>query len=108
MRATHWLIGCTLCLAGIGNAVATNLDTQEQDSAQHAATESAGSHEANSSSGDVFGLTRDTTPSRNAGSDNGGSTSGNSNDRSGSAPSAPAPSHQSHLGWQSLLPGSIQ
>ena len=107
MRATHWLIGCTLCLAGIGSAVATNLDTQEQDSAQHTATDSASSHDVNSSSGDVFGLTRD-TPSRNTGSESAGSTSGNSNDRSGSAPPAPAPSHQSHLGWQSLLPGSIQ
>lgn len=108
MRATLWLIGCALCLAGIGNAVATNLETQEQDSAQHATTDSASSHDGNNSSGDVFGLTRD-TPSRNTGSDSAGTTPGNnSNDRSGSAPSAPVPSHQSHLGWQSLLPGSIQ
>ena len=108
MRATHWLVGCALCLAGIGSAVATNLDTQEQDSAQHTATDSTSSRDGSNSSGDVFGLTRD-TPSRNAGSESTGNTSGNSNDRSGSAaPSAPAPSHQSHLGWQSLLPGSIQ
>ncbi|MGH8156964.1 MAG: hypothetical protein ACREPQ_02490 [Rhodanobacter sp.] len=107
MRATHWLIGCTLCLAGIGNAVATNLDAQEQDSAQHAATDSASSHDGNNSGGDVFGLTRD-TPARNTGSDSAGSPPGNSNDRSGGAPSTPAPTHQSHLGWQSLLPGSIQ
>lgn len=108
MRATHWLIGCTLCLAGIGSAVATNLDSQELDSAQHAATDSAASRDANNNSnGDVFGLTRD-TPSRNTGSDSAGSTSGNSNDHPSSAPSAPTHSRQPHLGWQSLLPGSIQ
>ncbi|WP_254427151.1 hypothetical protein [Rhodanobacter sp. C01] len=87
--------------------MATNLDTQEQDSAQHTGTDSASSHDANSSGGDVFGLTRD-TPSRNTGSDSTGNTSGNSNDRSGSTPAAPAPPRQPHLGWQSLLPGSIQ
>lgn len=106
MRAIHWLIGCTLCLAGIGNAVATNLDTQEQDSAQHTATDNASSRDGGSS-GDVFGLPRD-TPSRNTGNDTSGNTPGNSNEHSGSAPSVPAPSHRSHLGWQSLLPGSIQ
>lgn len=108
MRATHWLIGCALCLAGIGGASATNLDTQEQESAQRTATDSASLHDGNNSSGgDAMGLTHDTSP-HSSGSDSSSSTSGNSNDRSGGAPSAPAPSRQPHLGWQSLLPGSIQ
>lgn len=105
MRTTHWLVGCALCIVGIGSAAATNLDTQEQDSnAQHAAADNTSSRDAGNGGGDVLGLTRD-TPSRS----NGSSTSGNSNDHSGgSASSAPAPARQPHLGWQSLLPGSIQ
>ena len=107
MRVTHWLIGCTLCIAGIGSAAATSLDTQEQDNTQHATADSASSRDGNSSGGDVLGLTHD-TPSRATGSESSGSTPGNSSDRSSGASSAPAPSRQPHLGWQSLLPGSIQ
>jgi hypothetical protein len=107
MRATHWLIGCALCLVGIGSAAATNLDTQEQDNTQHAATDSTSSRDAYNSGSDVAGLVRD-TPSRSAGSDSSGSTSANSNDRTGGASSTPARARQPHLGWQSLLPGSIQ
>ncbi|OOG37477.1 hypothetical protein [Rhodanobacter sp. C05] len=106
MRVTHWLIGCTLCIAGIGSAAATSLDTQEQDNAQHATADSASSRDGNSSGGDALGLTHDTP--RATGSESSGSTSGNSSDRSSGASSAPAPSRQPHLGWQSLLPGSIQ
>jgi hypothetical protein len=96
-----------LCIAGIGGASATNLDTQDQDNAQHAASDSAGSRDINSSNGDALGLTRD-APSHATSNDNSSSTSGNSNDRSGGASSTPAHSRQPHLGWQSLLPGSIQ
>ena len=107
MRATHWLIGCTLCIAGIGGASATNLDSQDQDNAQHAASDSVSSRDINSSNGDALGLTRD-APARATGNDNSNSTSGTSNDRSSGASSTPAHSRQPHLGWQSLLPGSIQ
>ena len=107
MRATHWLIGCTLCIAGIGGASATNLDTQDQDNAQHAASDSVSARDTNSSNGDVLGLARE-APSHATGNDNSNGTSGTSNDRSGGASSTPAHSRQPYLGWQSLLPGSIQ
>jgi hypothetical protein len=107
MRATHWLVGCAFCIAGIGNAMAASTDTQGQDSASRTTLESTISHDGNTSSGgDALGLNRDCPSARS--SDNSSGTSGNGSDRSsgGSSPSMPA--RRPHLGWQSLLPGSIQ
>lgn len=108
MRATHWLIGCALCVAGLGGAAATSVDaTQDLDSSSHATLDNASSHDASSnSSGDVLGLNRD-GPSAGS-SDSTGGSSGNGSTRSGGASSTPAPARRPHLGWQSLLPGSIQ
>ncbi|MFI4957708.1 MAG: hypothetical protein ACHP7C_00920 [Lysobacterales bacterium] len=107
MRATHWLVGCALCIAGIGNAMAASSDTQGQDSSSHASLESTSSHDGNNSSGgDVVGLNRDCPSTR--GSDNSGNTSSSGNDRSGGGSSGSMPIRRPHLGWQSLLPGSIQ
>jgi hypothetical protein len=107
MRAKHWLIGCTLCFAGIGSAAATNLDTQDLDNSPRAASDGNNQHDdVNSGCGDVLGPARD-CPAHSS-NDNTGSTSSNGNDRSGSATSTPAHTRQPHLGWQSLLPGSIQ
>ncbi|HWX65621.1 MAG TPA: hypothetical protein VNZ27_04250 [Rhodanobacter sp.] len=107
MRATYWLVGCALCIAGIGSATAASLDTQDGDNVPHAPIDSAAPHDANTSSGgDALGLNRDCPLSN--GSDNASSTSGSGNGRSGGASSAPTPTRRPHLGWQSLLPGSIQ
>ena len=108
MRATYWLVGCALCIAGIGSAAATSLDTtQDLDSSSHAALDSSSPHDGNTGSGgDALGLTRDCPPASS--SDSSGSTSGNGSDHSGGASSAPTPTRRPHLGWQSLLPGSIQ
>lgn len=106
MRATHWLIGCALCIAGIGSATATSLDTQDLDSSPHATADSTGTHDGNASGGDALGLARDCQPTSN--SDNSGNLSGNGSDHSGGASSAPTQNRRPHLGWQSLLPGSIQ
>jgi len=108
MRATHWLIGCALCIAGIGGATAASLDAaQDLDSSTHAALDSTSPHDGNNiSGGDVLGLTRDCPPASS--SDSSGGTSGNGSSRSGGASSAPTPTRRPHLGWQSLLPGSIQ
>ncbi len=105
MRATYRLIGCALCLAGIGGAAATNLDAQELDSSSQAMITSP--HDSsNGGGGDVTGLGHDCLPADGSGSSTG--SSGNSHDRSGGASSVPSPSRRPHLGWQSLLPGSIQ
>ena len=107
MRATHWLIGCALCIAGIGSAAATSLDTQDQDSSPHATADGASANSGNASGGDALGLARDCPPTA-SNADTSSTTSGGGNDHSGGASSAPTQTHRLHLGWQSLLPGSIQ
>ena len=104
MRAAYWLVGCTLCIAGIGSASAASVDSQDLDSSSRSIVDNAAAHDSNSSSGgDATGLGHDCPP---ASSDNSGTTSGSG--RSGGASSTPTPSRRPHLGWQSLLPGSIQ
>ncbi|WP_189439224.1 hypothetical protein [Rhodanobacter panaciterrae] len=105
MRATLWFIGCALCIAGIGSAAAASLETQDVDSSPHATIDNASPRDSNTSSGgDALGLNRECPSTSN----NSSSTSSNSSDRSGGGSSAPAPTRRPHLGWQSLLPGSIQ
>ena len=105
MRATHWIFGCALGLAFMGTAAAASLDNQGVDNATHA-TASRTSHDSDSSGGDAVGITRDTGTINSSETTAGGSRNGN--DHSGAAASAPAPAPRPHLGWQSLLPGSIQ
>ncbi len=106
MRATHWLIGCVLCIAGIGAATATSVDAHGLDGSARTVIDSSSQHDSSGSGGDVQGPTHDCTPASS--SDSSGNTSSNGNDHSGGASSAPASTRRPHLGWQSLLPGSIQ
>ena len=104
MRAIHQLIGCALCIVGIGSAAATSLDTTQDPGSASAATSHSSSRACHNRS-DVPGSNHDVTP---AASDDPVSGPGNSNDHSGAASSAPIHTQRTHLGWQSLLPGSIQ
>jgi len=106
MRATLWFIGCALCIAGVGSAAAASLETQDGDGAPHATIDNVSPHDNNTSGGDALGLNRECPSTSN--SDNSSSTSSNGSDRSGGGSSAPTPTRRPHLGWQSLLPGSIQ
>ncbi|CAM5632078.1 hypothetical protein [Rhodanobacter lindaniclasticus] len=105
MRATHRIIGCTLCLAFAGSAAAASLDSQSVDNGGHAATSQSAHDGDDGVAGDVLGMNRGNS---NPGSSSTSGTARSSNDRSGAASSAPAPAPRPHLGWQSLLPGSIQ
>ena len=107
MRAIHWFIGCALCAAGIGSAAAASLETQDVDNSPRATIDNASPHDSNTGSGgDALGLNRDCPPASNSDSSSG--TSSSANDRSGGSSSAPVSTRRPHLGWQSLLPGSIQ
>ncbi len=110
MRATHWLIGCAVCIAGLGSVAAATLDTQDLNTRTHPAMDSAATRESNAGSGgDALGLSHDSAPSSSSSRDGGGApSSGGGNERSGTTSPAPAPTRRPHLGWQSLLPGSIQ
>ncbi len=110
MRATYWLMGFALCIAGIGSATAASMDTQAVDVGSHASSESSSPREA-CGGGDAVGVVRDCAQHGSAAdaAESAPGNTGNAHERAGGATVAPAPSqHQPHLGWQSLLPGSIQ
>ena len=107
MHPTFWLVGCALCTVSIGVAAATMGGTQDMDSSAHAVVDSGTQHEGSSASGgDVLGAIRD-SDQRGSGA-HGPANPSSSGDRAGSVPASPARPHQPHVGWQSLLPGSIQ
>lgn len=111
MRATHWLMGFALCIAGIGSAAAASMDTQDMDGSSHASSESSSSHETCGGGGDAIGVGRDCAQHSGAAdpAESPAGSVGNPHEHIGGAIVAPAPSqHPPHLGWQSLLPGSIQ
>ena len=98
------LIGCALCVGGIGAAWASDVDTQDLSSMQRSVDSTSSNHDGGgNSSGDALGLPRDASPS------SGPATSSSSNDNCPGVNPVTAPhSHRANLGWQSLLPGSIQ
>jgi hypothetical protein len=110
MRVRHWLIGCAICFAGIGGAAATSVDSRELDGSQHASGDVSSARDlGNSGEPGVseIGPTHDST--RHSGNDLRKGASGNgASDRSGIDVTPPAHVPPTHLGWQSLLPGSIQ
>ncbi|MDE2154846.1 MAG: hypothetical protein KGJ32_02975 [Xanthomonadaceae bacterium] len=106
MRVTHWLVGCSLCLAGIGSAAAVQMDARGLDSSMHAtvAADNGTHDDGNRGSGDATVPTGDDPAHDTSAAGN----HRNGNDRSGGTTPAPAHPSRLHLGWQSLLPGSIQ
>lgn len=116
MSARHWMMGCLIGLAGIGSAMATDMDARDISAGSHGAVDGGSRDAGSTSGGDVLGLNRDCPSShRNAdgdaadGSDvdsRGGGTAGGS--EHGGRISAPTSARPAALGWQSLLPGSIQ
>lgn len=112
MSARHWMIGCLIGLAGVGSAMATDMDARDITAGSHNAVDS-GSRDTGSA-GDTLGLNRDCPSSRHnsdtdssdADSRSTGTTAGGS--EHGGRISAPTSARPAPLGWQSLLPGSIQ
>ncbi|HET6807291.1 MAG TPA: hypothetical protein VFH59_17795 [Frateuria sp.] len=95
MGLTRCLFGSLLALASVGTASAMGATTQNAPTPH--ATIDSGSHDGGG--GDVSTANRDCTlPGPADSSDDGG----------GGTTPHPRASHHSSLGWQSLLPGSIQ
>jgi hypothetical protein len=109
MRVRHWLFGCAVCFAGIGTAAATSVDSRDLDGSAHAAGDASGASESNAG-GDLLRLNREASPRGTSSESTTSSSHGTSGDHTGPDSSAPShtPQQQPHLGWQSLLPGSIQ
>ena len=107
MHSTCWLIGCALCIAGFGVAAASAGETQDMGSSAHSAMDAGAGHDAGGISGsDLLGMAHD-SDQRNTGMETPASTS-SASEHAGSVPTLPTRPHQPHVGWQSLLPGSIQ
>jgi len=100
-----FLIGCALCVGGLGVASAMDADGQDSSAMQRSLDNNSSSHEGAgaSSGGDALGLSREAPVS------SGSSSSSSSDSCPGPNPVSPARSNRrATLGWQSLLPGSIQ
>lgn len=105
MTTRQLLIGCVLALSGIGAAAAVEVDTQDLASAQHATVDVA-SHEAGGSSdAPVAPACRTGCGNTDATSD---AATGSNEPGPAGVTAHPRASHRASLGWQSLLPGSIQ
>ncbi|MFK2877461.1 hypothetical protein [Rhodanobacter hydrolyticus] len=113
MSARHWMIGCLIGLAGMGSAMASDLGARDITATSRPAADS-NAHDAGGNGGaDALGLNRD-CPASHRGSDadngdadaRGNGTAGGS--EHGGRISAPTTAKPATLGWQSLLPGSIQ
>lgn len=106
MHSRAWLIGCILCLMGLGTVSATGLRTGNLDSSSNSSSsESAASHTSRRG-GDALAPGRD-MPSQDS-EDASHPTPGDDNTRSDIPSSGHTHTRPSRLGWQSLLPGSIQ
>lgn len=108
MRVGHWLFGCAVCFAGIGTAAATSVSGRDLDGSSHNRSDSSSTADGGNA-GDPLRPSRDSSQ-RGVTTE---SSTGSSHGTAGDPPAAESSrsSHvpqQPHLGWQSLLPGSIQ
>jgi hypothetical protein len=119
MRATALMLGCLLSLATLANAKAAGVSAANGSAGcrDHASLDRAGSssHEAGAASGDALARHGSGSAAAPSSSDShSGGSSGRAMDDSstrfgGGDTSPDGSSHgSSGLGWQSLLPGSIQ
>lgn len=105
MNRTQFLIGCMLAFGGARIVSAADVDMQDLVANQHATVDTATAHDSAGGS--------DVNPARDCGlscsTSSEPSTGDNENSgETGRIGAHPRPSHRSNLGWQSLLPGSIQ
>ena len=104
MGIRQFLFACVLGASGIGAASAMDADTQELGGLQRSGVDSAVPHEVSGNGGDALGVPRDSNTQNTPAS---GSSSEN-RPVGGSGSSGSQRSRRISLGWQSLLPGSIQ
>jgi len=112
MKARHWMVAGLIGLVGMSNAVAADLDRQDQGSTGHAGVDN-GLRDAGGAGSDVLLPVRDSHAARHgndtetANETEGRGAAGGS-ERSGRTSAAPTTARPTTVGWQSLLPGSIQ
>jgi hypothetical protein len=109
------MIGCLIGLAGMGSAVAADCGAHDVAAIGRPTTDGSSRDAGGGNGGDTLGLNRDGSSSRRASdADSSGSdadvhgTGVVAGGERGGRGSAPAEAQPATLGWQSLLPGSIQ
>lgn len=104
MKACRWMFGWTVAVlvAAPLAAFAGDVTTQDLGAIQHAPASSSIAHP--SDGGDGAGAAHGSDSAPSPGSDD---SAGNGNVPTSTSSRQPAPRHSS-VGWQSLLPGSIQ
>lgn len=113
MSARHWMIGCLIGLAGVGSAMATDMDAHDITASSHGAADNSARDAGSNSGGDALGLNRDAPAPQHASDADGSDTDSRGSGVAGGSEhgghiSAPTSARPAKLGWQSLLPGSIQ
>lgn len=116
MSVKQWMVAGVLALAGVGSAAATDFDAHDVAAGSRNAAESSSREAGGVTGGDLLGIGRDTSSSRRSGetdSDNGNAGHNHNSGTAGGSEhggriSAPTSARPATLGWQSLLPGSIQ
>ncbi|MGN6282315.1 hypothetical protein [Frateuria sp.] len=103
MELKRCLFGCLLALASVGTASAMGVSTQDP-TAPHATIDS-GSHAGGGAGSDSSSANHDCILPDAAGDSADDSSTGGGG---GAMTPHPRASRRSSLGWQSLLPGSIQ
>ncbi|MBA2077348.1 hypothetical protein PCA_02330 [Rhodanobacter sp. PCA2] len=107
------MFGCLIGLAGVGSAMAADMDACDATTTGGRGAVDSSARDAGTGGGDAVGLSRDTPAPRRNGdtagndADNRSEGTGGGNEHPGRI-SAPATARPATLGWQSLLPGSIQ
>lgn len=105
MGIRQFLFACVLGAGGIGAASAMDADTQELGGLQRSGVDSAIPHEVSGNGGDALGVPRDSSTQNAPAS---GSSSENCPTGGTGSSGTQHSNRRISLGWQSLLPGSIQ
>jgi hypothetical protein len=105
MNVKHWFIGCVVGMAGVGATLSVHADQADPATSAHMSPD-RGTRIVADTDGACPARECPTTDEA-AASD--ASRSDTRSNRSGGGSATPSTSsRRSHLGWQSLLPGSIQ
>lgn len=112
MRAISFLLGCTLGFGVIATAAATTntgaCAANESGCAQQSTASDSGSAHDAISTADGTALAHDPIPAQSTTPPATGKASGSDIHVDGGDNASPPTTHRVSLGWQSLLPGSIQ
>ena len=105
MNVKHWFIGCVVGLAGICATLTVRADQADPATGTHTSPDRGTRIVADT---DGACPARECPTTDDAAGNNANRPDTHGNRSGGGSATPPTPGRRSHLGWQSLLPGSIQ